>query len=147
MTPRMIQSIGSSRRTYCGCLGSCCSAVRKVTRWRGTWYPTLGGSPTRPCTSCPRSVVATMFLRARIGHVLGGVEGSFGGADHSRLSSPSSARVPRAVYDWSASRPPLRVRHLARGPRPARLFHHGLVVVPPDGNFLPFTLNLSFHFI
>jgi hypothetical protein len=79
--------------------------------------------------------------------VLGGVEGSFGGADPSQLSSPSSAPVPRAVYDWLASRPPLRLRAPARGARPARPFHHGLVVVPPDGNFLPFALNLSFHFV
>jgi hypothetical protein len=79
--------------------------------------------------------------------MLGGVEGSFVGADPSWLSSPSSALVPRAVYNWSASRPSLRVRALARGPRPTRPFHHGLVVVPPDGNFLPFTFNLSFHFV
>jgi hypothetical protein len=26
-------------------------------------------------------------------------------------------------------------------------FHHGLVVVTSEGNFLPFTFNLSFHFI
>jgi hypothetical protein len=67
MTPSRRQSTGSSRRTYCGCLGSCCSVVRSVTRWWGTWSPTLGGSPTRPCMTCPRSVGATLFLRARTG--------------------------------------------------------------------------------
>jgi hypothetical protein len=36
MTPSRRQSIGSSRRTCCGRLGSCCSAVRRVTRWRVT---------------------------------------------------------------------------------------------------------------
>jgi hypothetical protein len=29
--------------------------------------PTLGGSLTRPWTSCPRSVGVNLFLRARIG--------------------------------------------------------------------------------
>jgi hypothetical protein len=54
----------------------------------------LGGSPTRPWTPCPTSIGAIMFLRARTGAVLGGVEGSCDGADPSRLSSPSSALVP-----------------------------------------------------
>jgi hypothetical protein len=45
------------------------------------------------------------------GPVLGDAEGSFGGGDPSRMSSPSSALVPRAVYNWSASHTPLCVRH------------------------------------
>jgi hypothetical protein len=81
------------------------------------------------------------------GPAIGDVEGSFDVADPSRLSSPSLALVPRVVCDWSASRSPLRIRAPARGPRPARPFHHGLVVVPSEGNFLPFTFKLSFHFI
>jgi hypothetical protein len=101
----------------------------------------------RPWTSCPRSVRATLFLRVRTRAVLVGVEGSCDGVDPSRLSSPSSVLVPRAICDWSASRGPLRVRAPARGTRPARPFHHGLVVVPSEGNFLPFTFNLSFHFV
>jgi hypothetical protein len=98
----------------------------------------------RPWTLCPRSVRATLFLRARTGVVLVGVEGSCDGVDPSRSSSHSSALVPRAVCDWSASRGPLRIRAPARGPRPTRPFHHGLVVVPSEViSYLSLSICLS----
>jgi hypothetical protein len=50
-----------------------------------------------------------------------------GGADPSRLSSPSSALVPRAICDWSASRAPLRVRAPAEGHDPRDHFTMGSV--------------------
>jgi hypothetical protein len=109
--------------------------------------PMLGGSPMRPWTSCLDQLGQLCSCECVQGAVLGGVERSCGGADSSRQSSPSSALMPRAVCDWSASRAPVRVRAPAKGPRPARPFHHGLVVVPSEGNFLPFTFNLSFHFV
>jgi hypothetical protein len=107
---------------------------------------------TRRIADAPLDVVphiswGNYVLASAYRAVLGGVEGSCGGDDPSRLSSPSSALVPRAVCDWSVSRAPLRVRAPARGPRPARPFHHGLVVVPSEGNLLPFTFDLSFHFV
>jgi hypothetical protein len=129
------------------CLGSCCSTVCRVTRWRGTWSPMLVGSTTRPWTPCPDQLGQLYSCERVQGVVLGGVEGSCGGADPSRMSSSSSALVPWAFCDWSASCAPLRVQAPARGPRPARPFHHGLFVVPSECNFLPFTFNLSFHFV
>jgi hypothetical protein len=59
------------------------------------------------------------------GPLLWGFEGSFGGADPSQLSSPSSALVPRVVCDWSASRSPLRVEPLPEGHDPRDCFTMG----------------------
>jgi hypothetical protein len=80
------------------------------------------------------------------GPVLGGVEGSFGGADPSRMSSFFSSGATSGLRLVGQSSPST-LRAAARGPRPARPFHHGLIMAPPDSNFLPFTFNLSFHFV
>jgi hypothetical protein len=147
MTPSRRQSTGSPRRTCCGCLGSCFSAVHRLKRWWGTWSPCSEDHRRALGRRAPDQLGQLCSCERVQGAVLGGVEGSCGGADPSRLSSPSSAMVPRVVCDSSANRAPLRVRAPARGPRPAQPFHHGLVVVPLEGNYLPFTFNLSFHFV
>jgi hypothetical protein len=73
MTSSRRQSTGSSRHTCCGCLASCCSAVRRVTRWRGTC-----SEDRRRALGCRASdQLGQLCSCGRVhGAVLGGVEGS-----------------------------------------------------------------------
>jgi hypothetical protein len=116
----------------------CSSQCETVKRYLTPHARRIADAPldTVPQISWGNSVLVSVY------------RGLCSGVSKGRAAEPILLGCPLLLQLWChASRAPLRVQAPARGPRPKRPFHHGLVVVPSEGNFLPFTFNLSFHFV